>query len=201
MEALLIMGLQLDYCQGGAVEVTDAEQLVSVANEWIERVPLAVFIQDWYPPDHCVFAANHMWRKPGQQLSLTVAGSTQPLTYELMHMHCVRESFGAEPAMGLAMNRIQKVIRRCLRPEMPGLSAFADLDQRSTGLEEWLRQTGVTRIILMGTPLETLVYQTALAAVQLGLHTSLLRDGCRALSPEQQQQWFDRLQTMGVQIL
>lgn len=200
-EALLIMGLQLDYCRGGAVEVSEADQLVPIVNAWAERIPLTVFVQDWYPPDHCVFAANHLWRKPGQQLSLTVAGMTQPLPYELMHMHCVQESFGAEPASGLAMDRIRKVIRRCLRPDVPGLSAFADLDQQSTGLEEWLQQAGVTSVILMGTPLETLLYETALAAVQRGFRTSLVGDGCRAFSPDQQQQQYDRLRAIAVEII
>lgn len=200
-EALLIMGLQLDYCRGGAVEVDGADQLVPLVNEWTARIPLSVFIQDWYPPNHCLFAANHLWRKPGQQLTLSTTAQAPPLAYELTHMHCVQESFGAEPATGLVMNRIRKVIRRGLRPDVPGLSAFADLDQHPTGLHTWLQQASVTNVILMGTPLETLVYQTALAAVQLGYQTSLVSDGCRALSADQQQQSYEQLRAIGVSII
>lgn len=199
-EALLILGLQVDYCRGGAVEVVGTDELVPLVNEWIERVPLAVFVQDWYPADHCIFAANHLWRKPGQQLSFA-AGSDQSLSYELMHMHCVQGSFGAEPATRLAMTHIKKVIRRGLRHDVPSLHAFADLDQHSTGLCEWLQEAGVSKLVIMGVPLESLVYPTALAALRLGFVTSLVGSGCLAISPDQQQHLLDSLRAEGVDII
>ena len=59
MNALILVDLQNDFVPGGALPVPQGDQVVVTCNELQKRFDQVVATQDWHPPDHGSFAANH----------------------------------------------------------------------------------------------------------------------------------------------
>ena len=53
--ALIIVDLQNDFCEGGALEVSRANEIVPVVNAVMNRFEWVVATQDWHPENHCSF--------------------------------------------------------------------------------------------------------------------------------------------------
>ena len=68
--ALIIVDLQNDFLPGGALAVPHGDEVIPIANELQKRFELVVATQDWHPPDHASFAANHSGKKPGERMIL-----------------------------------------------------------------------------------------------------------------------------------
>ena len=54
----------------GMLPVPEGDRVVPLANALMPRYHTVVATQDWHPANHGSFAANHMWRKPGQVIEL-----------------------------------------------------------------------------------------------------------------------------------
>jgi nicotinamidase/pyrazinamidase len=70
MKALLLIDIQNDFVPGGALAVPDGDKIIRVVNELQKRFELVIATQDWHPPDHASFAANHPGKKPGEIIEL-----------------------------------------------------------------------------------------------------------------------------------
>lgn len=177
MEALLLIDLQIDFCPGGALEVKDGDQVIPIANKLMRHFDLVVATQDWHPADHGSFAANHPWRKPGQVIDL------HGLSQVLWPIHCVQDSFGAQFHPELNQVGITKVFVKGTDPTIDSYSGFFDNGHRkATGLGDYLKEKGVTRVFVMGLATDYCVKFTALDAIGLGFETRLIVDGSRGVN-------------------
>lgn len=194
MKALILIDLTNDFCPGGMVEVPEGNQAVEVANRLMETFELVVSVRDWHPADHLSFAANHLWRKPGQEIDLN--GQRQLL----WPMHCVQNSFGAELAMRLRQEKITRHFFKGTDPETDSYSAFFDnLKKNDTGLATYLHENGVEDVYLLGLPTEFGVRYSALDALALGFRTWIVADGCRAVY--ENEPVFEEIRGQGGQII
>ena len=176
MDALLIVDLQNDFMPGGPLGVPGADEVIPVANALADWAPLVVATQDWHPPDHLSFAANHPGKKVGDVV--TVAGLEQIL----WPVHCVQGTPGAELVSGLNRDAIHHVVRKGMDPEVDSYSAFYDNDRRhDTGLASWLRERGVDRLFVCGVATDYCVKYSVLDALREGFDTWLVQDGCRGV--------------------
>ncbi|MFH2013019.1 MAG: isochorismatase family protein [Pseudomonadota bacterium] len=55
-EALIIIDVQNDFCEGGALEVPGASEIIPIINRIIDKFELAIATQDYHPPNHCSFS-------------------------------------------------------------------------------------------------------------------------------------------------
>jgi nicotinamidase/pyrazinamidase len=174
MKALILLDLQNDYCEGGILEVADSDAILPIANALMPYFDVVVATQDWYPANHGSFAANHLWRKPGQTIDLN--GFPQVLET----MHCVQNSFGASLHRGLNTEGVSKIFQKGMDAGFDSYSAFFDKGKRKeTGLEAFLKTENIDTVYIMGIGTESCVKHTALDAVSLGYKTFLIEDGCR----------------------
>lgn len=175
-EALILVDLQRDFLPGGALGVTAGDEVVPVANRLQPYFSLVVATQDWHPPDHESFAANHPGREPGEVIDL------HGLEQVLWPVHCVEGSAGADFAPGLERSRIARVFHKGTDPCVDSYSTFFDnAHRRDTGLEAFLREQGVSCIYLLGLATDYCVRYSALDARQLGFETFVVEDGCRGV--------------------
>ena len=175
MKALLLIDLQNDFFPGGMVEVAHGNEVVPVANRLMEVFDLVVAVRDWHPANHGCFAANHLWRRPGQMIEL---GGVEQMLWPI---HCVQNSFGAEMAMGLKEEKIHRHFFKGTDPEVDSYSGFFDnAHQNDTGLATFLHGNNVEELYLLGLPLEFGVKYSALDALALGFRTWIIEDGCKA---------------------
>jgi nicotinamidase/pyrazinamidase len=179
MNALIIVDLQNDFLPGGALPVPRGDEVIPLANELQPRFDLVVATQDWHPPDHGSFAANHKGKKPGDRIILD--GTEQIL----WPVHCVQNTQGAEFAPAFDTNRIARVFHKGIDPLIDSYSTFFDnAHRRHTGLADYLKERSIDDIYLLGLALDYCVKYSALDARQLGLNTRVIVDGCRGIELE-----------------
>ena len=173
MDALIVVDLQNDFMDDGALPVDGAYDLVPVANEAMRHFDVVVATQDWHPAEHGSFAANHDGIEPGQVFDLN--GLDQVAWPE----HCVQGDAGADFVNGLDVDRFTEVFRKGTDQAVDSYSGFYDNGRRhSTGLSDWLRERGVERVFVLGVATDYCVKFTALDAASEGFPTTLLLDGC-----------------------
>ena len=177
MKALILVDIQNDFLPGGALAVPGGDEIVSLANDLMEEFEIVVATQDWHPPDHGSFAANHSGKEVFESIDL------DGLPQTLWPVHCVNDSPGAEFAPGLDVSRITRVFQKGTRPEVDSYSGFHDNGRRqSTGMADWLREQGVTHLTVCGLATDYCVKFTALDAVCEGFQVALALAASRGVN-------------------
>ncbi|MBI4424566.1 MAG: bifunctional nicotinamidase/pyrazinamidase [Elusimicrobia bacterium] len=179
MNALIVVDVQNDFLPAGALPVPRGDEVVAVANRLLaarELFPIRVATQDWHPPGHGSFASSHPGAKPGDLARL------HGLPQLLWPDHCVQGGRGAQFAPGLDVGAFDRVFRKGDDPSVDSYSGFFDNGRRrDTGLGEYLRRRGATRVFVLGLATDYCVKLTALDARMLGFPTTVLIDGCRGV--------------------
>ena len=197
MDALILVDLQNDFCPGGALAVPDGDAVIGVANALLPRFSLVVATQDNHPPEHKSFAANHPGKNVYEQVDL------DGLPQVLWPVHCVAGTLGADFHPALEQGSITRIFPKGTDARIDSYSGFFDNGHRkATGLGDYLKQQGVTRVFVLGLATDYCVKWTALDAVRLGLEVHLVEDGCRGvgLSPNDVPDALDALRDAGVHI-
>jgi nicotinamidase/pyrazinamidase len=169
--ALVVVDLQNDFADpAGSLAVRGAEAVIPVVNAALwdasEGGALVVATQDWHPESTPHFAKD---------------GGIWPV-------HCVADSWGAElhPAFSLPSDAPR--VRKGANGE-DGYSGFTMRDpvtglERSTELDELLREREIRRVVVCGLATDYCVKATALDAVRLGYAVELLVTGVAAVDRE-----------------
>ncbi|HYF35471.1 MAG TPA: isochorismatase family protein, partial [Prosthecobacter sp.] len=106
MKTLILIDLQNDFLPGGALAVSEGDEIVPRINAVLPRYDLIVATQDWHPLDHASFAANHPGGAVFEQIEL------EGLPQTLWPVHCVQNTGGALFAPGLETRRIAQVFQK-----------------------------------------------------------------------------------------
>ena len=176
MKALILVDLQNDFLSEGALPVPDGDQVIPLANQIQQRFDLVVATQDWHPSNHASFAASHPGKAPGDVIDLNGLQQT------LWPVHCVQNTVGSAFAPDLDTGRVRKIFRKGTDPAIDSYSGFFDNGHRkSTGLDLYLKQAGVTETYVLGLATDYCVKFTALDAQELGFATYLLAGACRGV--------------------
>ncbi|NIY49196.1 bifunctional nicotinamidase/pyrazinamidase [Cedecea colo] len=178
--ALLLVDLQNDFCAGGALAVTEGDSTIDVANELINRCKARddaiVASQDWHPANHGSFASVQV-TEPYTQ------GELDGLPQTWWPVHCVQNTEGAAFHPLLNAKAIDAVFHKGENPAIDSYSAFFDNGHRQkTGLDTWLRECGITELIVLGLATDYCVRFTVLDALKLGYAVTVITDGCRGVN-------------------
>ncbi|MEQ8601751.1 MAG: bifunctional nicotinamidase/pyrazinamidase [Marivibrio sp.] len=174
--ALIVIDVQNDFCPGGALEVGEGDRIVPVCNRLMARYPLCVLTQDWHPREHFSFAANHDGAEPFGTIEAPYG------TQVLWPVHCVQGTEGAAFHKDLETTRAHMIVRKGFRPHIDSYSAFFENDQKTpTGLDGYLKDLGVKRLVMLGLATDFCVHDSAVDAVKLGYPVTLVEDGCRGI--------------------
>ena len=198
MIALLLIDIQNDFCAGGTLAVPDGDAVVPVANALCARYELVVATRDWHPASHLSFARNHPGRNPYELSEL------DGLPQVLWPAHCVQGTPGADFHPELDVSRVAQVFFKGTDERIDSYSGFFDNGHRkATGLGDYLRQAGVTRVVVLGLATDYCVKWTALDARQLGLDVQVVVDGCRGvgLNPADVPEALLELRAAGVRLV
>ena len=175
--ALILVDLQNDFVEGGALAVPSGLEVIEVANRLISMLKLVVATQDWHPPNHRSFASQHPDLVVGDCFIL------DGLEQIAWPDHCVQGTFGAELVEGLNQNGIHRVVRKGTDSGIDSYSGFFDNGhRRSTELSDLLREHEIEHVFVMGLATDYCVRFTALDAIREGFRTTLVVDGCRGVN-------------------
>ena len=199
VKALILVDLQNDFLPGGALGVPEGDAIIPLINEMVHYpFDLIVATNDWHPSDHGSFASNHQGKKVGDHIQ--IAGLDQIL----WPIHCVQGTWGSEFAPGWDFTQVDKVIYKGTDPLIDSYSTFYDNGHRkSTGLEIYLKDKGVTDIYIAGLTTEYCVTYTVLDAIQLGFRPYVIIDACRGvnLKPDDSEKAIDKMRKAGASLL
>lgn len=173
--ALIVVDVQPDFCEGGALPVQGGDAVAVRIAEHLgaSSYDLVLATQDWHVAPEGHFADEPDFR------------DTWP-------PHCLAESDGAalHPALRpLGLTTYRK-----------GAYAAAYSGFEADGLAETLRQAGVDDVVVCGLATDHCVRMTALDAVRLGYPTTVLTDLCAGVAAETTAQALSQLRAAGVQL-
>jgi len=176
-KALIIVDIQNDFLPGGALEVTDGDQIIPIVNGLIMDFHTIIATQDWHPADHGSFASQHPGARPGEVVDL------DGLTQVLWPDHCVQDAKGAEFASTLHTDKLTAVFRKGYDRRVDSYSGFFDNGKRNdTGLAQYLKEHGILELYIVGLATDYCVKYTAIDAIQLGYQTTVIADATRAVN-------------------
>lgn len=173
--ALLIVDVQPDFCEGGALAVAGgnavAERVADLLVEDADRYALVVTSQDWHTPDSD--NGGHFAETPDFR-------GTWPA-------HCVAGSAGAElhPTLAGALAALPVPVRAVRKgQDAPAYSAFEGTTESGESLTDVLRGRGVFDLDIAGIASDYCVRASALDAARLGFTTSVLAGLHAGVAPE-----------------
>lgn len=198
-KALIVVDVQNDFCEGGALEVPNASEVIPYINSLIESniYDEIIFTQDWHPANHKSFASNNE-KNIGDVIELN--GIQQFMWPD----HCVQGSHGAEFHKDLNTSKINHIVRKGTNPEIDSYSAFQDNNHfMQTDLDNYLKEKNIELVEVVGLALDYCVKYTCLDAVSNGYITCLHFQGTKAVNvkPENGRNTIYQLLENGVSIL
>ncbi len=178
-EALVVVDMQNDFCEGGVLAVAGGNAIVPSVNRLIQRYDSVVLTQDWHPAGHASFASS--WRDATPFQTAQFAYGPQTLWPD----HCVQGTPGAAFHPQLDVNKAQMVVRKGFHAGIDSYSAFRENDRMTrTGLDGYLKARGFTRVILCGLALDYCVAWTAIDARQAGFDVAVVTEASAAIDLE-----------------
>lgn len=176
MKALLIVDLQNDFCEGGALEVPNGSTIVPVVNQLIDSFDAVIQTQDWHPADHASFASSHENKDPNDTIEMNYG------TQVLWPDHCIQGTEGAEFHPDLKTNKSQVIIRKGFRPEIDSYSAFYENDhQTKTGLTGYLKTRGITDLYTVGLATDFCVKWSVVDGIKEGFNMHIIEDAVKGI--------------------
>lgn len=157
-DAVIVVDVQVDFCQGGALEVAGGDDIVPGINAIIPRFAVRVFTRDWHPTDHCSFS------------------ETPQFVDKSWPVHCVANMPGAQFHYKLKVPQDAVILNK---GQDTAEEAYSGFDK--TGLAEKLRARNVNRVFVCGLATDYCVKATALDAIKEGFETVLIQDLCRGV--------------------
>lgn len=174
MKALLIVDVQNDFFQGGALPAPEGDKVVPVINMLMDKFPLIVASKDWHPENTVHF---DKWPK-----------------------HCIQGTEGAELRHDLMKDRIDKIVLKGTMNQDEGYSVFEGID---IDLEKFLKDRGVDALYVVGLVTEYCVKESAIDAVKRGFSTYVIRDAVEGVKQKEGdvERAFEEMEKTGVRII
>jgi len=178
-EALIVVDMQNDFCEGGALAVSGAGAIVPRVNRLIAEHDHVVLTQDWHPPNHASFASAWPGAAPFSTRAFPYGAQT------LWPAHCVQGTPGAEFHPDLEATKAELIVRKGFHAGIDSYSAFRENDRMTrTGLDGYLKARGFTKVVLCGLALDYCVAWSALDAKQAGFDVTVMVEATAAIDLE-----------------
>ena len=174
IKALLIVDVQNDFCPGGALAVTDGDQVVPVINQLIDQFDVVCASKDWHPD--------------------------QTIHFDRWPVHCVANTPGADFHPQLNQDPIDQILFKGTSNQDDGYSAF---EATNINLTQWLKQKGVEELTIVGLATDYCVKASALDAVDQGFQVVVKQEAIRAVNllPNDGNKALNEMKQAGVEIV
>ncbi len=200
-DALIVVDMQKDFMPGGALAVSEGDELVpgvnSLAKKFFERRLRVILTQDWHPPNHASFASAHPGKNPFDPYT-----EEEGLGPVLWPDHCVQETAGAQFHEDLATRYAHLIIRKGFHQRVDSYSTFLENDKKTeTGLAGYLKSVGIKRVFICGLALDYCDFYSAQDAIKKGFEAVVILDLTRGIAPESISQALNEMTALGVQFV
>lgn len=186
MRALIIVDVQNDFCEGGALPVTGATAVAREISRYVDssagraRYDHVVATQDWH-----IDPGPHFSAQPDYQTSWPP--------------HCLAASPGADLHPALRTDRIEAVFRK--GAHSAGYSGFEGVDDDGTSLGEWLHRHSVGSVEVVGVATDHCVRRTAEDAIREGFVTAVRTHLTAGVSPASTATALAEMRSAGIDLV
>ena len=161
-EALIVIDVQNDFCEGGALAAQGTKSLITPLNATIDKcirlgVP-GIFTRDWHPIDHSSFRNQ---------------GGLWPI-------HCIQNTFGAKFHAGLRIPENALIVDKGFEQLDDGYSML-----RGTNLKSLLFELDVRSLAICGIATEYCVLESVRDACRFEYGVIVLEDLVRPVDVEE----------------
>ena len=181
MVALIVVDVQNDFVEGGALACEGGRSLVPVVNaltkHFAELGAVVCTTQDWHPTN-----TAHFSKWP---------------------VHCLAWSKGAAFADGLNVQPSYAQFKKGMGATDDGYSAFdgyAVIDNHEHTLDAYLKSKGVDHIYVCGIATDYCVKATCLDAVKHGYQVTLINNACVSVAHDSESKAISEMYQAGVQM-
>lgn len=197
MKALILIDIQNDFMPGGALAVSQGDEIIPFVNDAIQSdYDLVVATQDWHPLSHKSFASNHKDKKIYDIIDL------HGIKQVLWPNHCVQGTSGADLHPQLQTEKIEAIFRKGTNLEIDSYSAFFDNNRKnSTGLHGYLQEKGIKSLTFCGLAGDFCVAYSVNDALSLGYEVRLLQAAIRSISMQTYAEYVKTWKSKGVQFI
>ena len=193
-----MVDVQNDFIPGGTLAVAGGDKVIPLINQIRAGFERVILTQDWHPPDHMSFAANHPGRKVGEVID--IEGEPQIL----WPIHCVQGSWGAQFHPELLIRPQDRIFKKGTDPGIDSYSAFYDnAHRKSTGLADYLRRMSVRELTIAGLATDYCVKYSVLDALSEEFQVNVLIDACRGvnLKPQDVETAVEEMKSRGARVI
>jgi nicotinamidase/pyrazinamidase len=186
--ALLIIDVQNDFCEGGALACPGGAQVAASISDYLKtekpRYRAVIASRDWHTPND---RNGGHFAAPGEQPDFV---TTWPL-------HCIAETEGANYHPNLDASRIDAHIYKGQGAN--GYSIFEGVTERGESMADLLARLEVTQVDVVGIATDYCVRASALDARNQGLQVRVLTDLIAGVAPESSAAALNELRGAGVE--
>jgi nicotinamidase/pyrazinamidase len=181
MNALIVIGVQNDFCDDGAVGISNSIHIIPTINRVREYFKTVIFVLDWHPKDHVSFYHKGGDRPP----------------------HCINDSKGAELNSGLVVKDRDRIIHKGTLVLYDSDSAFYDANtiQKQTSLNTILKNWRIDDLYLCGTQFDEAVFSTAIDALKFHYNVYIVEDAVVGAIPTRVKDAHSYLESIGVKFI
>ncbi len=188
-QALIVVDVQNDFCEGGSLPVTGGAQVASdiaeLLHHWTRQDPKA-------PAYDVVVATKDHHIDPGKHWS------RDPDFVDTWPVHCKVGTDGEAFHPNLDPQPFDAIFLK--GEHAAAYSGFEGTDRNGTPLVDWLRGKEVDRVDVCGIATDHCVRATVLDAVKQGFTTRLLLDLCAGVAPETTRSALAEMKDAGVTV-
>lgn len=177
-KALIIVDVQNDFCENGALAVPGANSIIPYINLLMEEnaYEQIILTQDWHPANHKSFASNN-----GQKVGDTII--LNGIAQFMWPDHCVQGTLGAEFHPDLNTEKVTHIVQKGTNVDFDSYSGFQDNNHFiKTDLTDFLKYNDIQLVEIAGLALDYCVKYTCLDAAKEGFITCLHFNGTKAVN-------------------
>ena len=184
--ALLVIDVQNDFCEGGALAVTGGNKVAAGISEFLAssggEFDFVIASRDWHDADST--NGGHFSEAPDFVNSWPV--------------HCVAETFGAEYNAGFDTSKVDFHIRK--GQGKPSYSIFEGTSESGLSFEQLIEDLDVKSVTVVGLATDYCVLQSSLDSKNRGLDVRILKDLVAGVGIESTQAALRELVAAGCEI-
>ena len=188
MKALLVVDIQNDFTEGGALGVEGGTQVARDVSSYLGD----------HHDDYALVIASRDWHDADNDNGGHFATDAEPNFVDTWPVHCVAGTFGAEYHPELDLQHIGIHIKKGMGE--PSYSMFEGVAEDGRSVAEVLSDAGITEVDVVGIATDHCVRASALDALGVGQKVTVLTDLIAAVAPESGQAALAELKEKGASI-
>ncbi len=189
-KCLLIVDMQNDFSEAGALPVAGFSEIIPGINkrieEYVKEDQLIVATKDWHPENHISFECS-TW--------------DQSLQRDLWPKHCVKDTFGSMLDKRIQQNKIKHFVTKGDDLMIDSYSVFKDANGNwNDEIQRILNRCNIEELEIVGVAGEFCVRYTAIDAVELGFKVFANQELTRYIQKEEKESTLEFFKANNIRI-